>query len=992
MRKLGIIVLIIVALVVIAAFAIPRLVNVNQYHDRIQAELESRLGRKVTLGEMHLSILPLAFRVDNPVVGEDPHFQSDRPFAQAQELDISLKLWPLLHKDVQISSLDLLKPKIELIRNPAGQWNFSTLGTPQPTTAPQPPTPAQRPTPQPAPPSQKPSQAPAFSLSDLKIRDGQVALTDYQKGQGRAVYQNIDLELKNFAPDKPSSVTATAHLPGPGSQIVSVDGSGGPVDQNNPINTPFDGTVKLREVSLSAAQKFLNKPAIAGLDGVASGDMHIKNQPGTLASSGTVKLADARIHNVNIGYPITADYSFTDNLNTDLLQIQKGDFKLGQTPLAVSGTVNMRPTPADLNLKLNASNVSIEEAARLAAAMGVAFNPGMQIRGRLTADLHAQGPATKPVMNGTLAANNLSISGKDVPAPVNVNAIDLALTPQSIRSNQFTASTGGTALNAQFTLTQYASPNPDIDLALNTNNAQIGELLNIAKAYGISAVNGMSGSGVLTLDVHATGPIKNTAAMNFSGSGAIRNASLKPQQLTEPLGVRNADLRFTQNSIVLQNLAASLGQTNATGNMTVRNLAAPQLQFTLAADTVNVSQLEQMLSSGPPQAQQPHKKRASAWDLVPRAEAAPASSAAPSILSKTTGTGTVTIGTVLYDQLVLNNLHSNVTLDRGIVRLAPLTAQLYGGQETGSVIIDTRPTPMTYAINTQLSNVDANKLISSVSSLKQTLYGLLAANANAQFAAAPSDQIARTLNGTMSLDLRNGKLVGVDLLNELANVGKFVGFNHAATNFTNLAQLTGNFNVQNGVANTNNLKAVIDGGTLAAAGNVNLASEAVDMHVTAVLSQTMSKMVGGTGIGGFMNTALANNRGELVIPVIVSGTLSRPTVAPDLQKIAQMKLQNLLPTSSNPGQLTSGILGAVLGGRGAGQGQQQGGLSGILGALGGQQQQNQNNQQNRPQQPISQEQQQQQQQQQRQQQQQQNPLDQLLNAITGGGNQQQQQR
>ncbi len=966
MRKLGIIVVIIVVLFVIAVWAVPHFVNINQYHDRIRAELESRLGRKVTLGQMHLSVIPLAFRVENPVVSEDPHFNSSRPFAEAQELDVSVKFWPLLHKDVQVNSLDLLKPKIELIRDQAGQWNFSTLGKPQPAAAPAPqePAPPQKPAPQQpsTQPPPKPGKTPEVSLADLKIRDGQVALTDYQKNQGRTVYNNIDLELKNFAPDKPFSIAATVHLPGAGSQTVSLDGAGGPVDQNNPMNTPFDGTVKLRDVSLSGAQKFLNKPAIAGLEGVATGDMHIKNQPGTLASNGTLKLADARINNVNIGYPITADFNFADNLNTDLLQIHKGDFKLGSTPLSVNGTVNMKPTPAEVNLKLTAANVSIEEAARLAAAMGVAFNPGMQIKGRLNADLHAQGPATKPVMDGSLAANKLSISGKDVPTPVNVNAIDLALTPQSIRSNHFTASTGGTSLNAQFTLTNYTAPSPDIDLTMDTSNAQIAELINIAKAYGVSAVDGMSGSGVLTLNVHATGPIKNTSAMTFSGSGAIRNASLKTPQLTQPLGVRNADLRFTQNSIVLQNLAASLGQTNATGNMTVRNLAAPQLEFTLAADTVNVSQLEQMLSSGPPQAQPPQKKRASAWDLVPRAEAAPAQPAAPSILTKATGAGTVTIGTVLYDQLVLNNLHSNVTLDRGIVKLDPLTAQLYGGQETGSVIIDMRPTPMTYAVNTKLSNVDANKLISSVSSVKQTLYGLLAANANAQFAAAPSDQIARTLNGTMSLDLRNGKLVGVDLLNQLAQVGKFVGFNHAATNFTNLMQLTGNFNIQNGVANTNNLKAVIDGGTLAAAGNVNLASEAVDMHVTAVLSQAMSKMVGGTGIGGMMNTALANNRGELVIPVLVTGTLSHPTIAPDLQKVAQMKLQNLLPTANNPGQLTTGILGGILGGNRGAQGQPQGGLGGIIGALGGQQQ-NQNNQQNRQQQPISQPQQPQQQQQ-----------------------------
>jgi hypothetical protein len=193
--------------------------------------------------------------------------------------------------------------------------------------------------------------------------------------------------------------------------------------------------------------------------------------------------------------------------------------------------------------------------------------------------------------------------------------------------------------------------------------------------------------------------------------------------------------------------------------------------------------------------------------------------------------------------------------------------------------------------------------------------------------------------------------MNVDLLHELAAVGKFVGTNFAAAKgFTNVAQLTGDFNVKNGVAQTNNLKAVIDGGTLAAAGLINLADQSLNLHMTAVLNKALSSQVGGTQIGGFMNTALANNQGELVLPVIVTGTFQHPQVAPDLQQVAQMKLKNLLPTTKNPGQLTQGILGAILGnknqGGAAGQqgGQSKGGLGGILGAISGQQQQ-QNQQQ-----------------------------------------------
>ena len=44
-----------------------------------------------------------------------------------------------------------------------------------------------------------------------------------------------------------------------------------------------------------------------------------------------------------------------------------------------------------------------------------------------------------------------------------------------------------------------------------------------------------------------------------------------------------ADLQFSQNAATLNNLNSSLAGSNFTGNMTVRNFNAPQLQFTLNA-------------------------------------------------------------------------------------------------------------------------------------------------------------------------------------------------------------------------------------------------------------------------------------------------------------------------------------------------------------------------------------------------------------------------
>src|SRR5437763_836824 len=125
MRKLAIAVIVIILLIVIAGLALPHLIDVNQYRGQVQAQVQKQLNRPVQLGEMSLSVFPLAVRVNNVSIADDPGFHSNVPFAQVQQLNVSVKLLPLLAKNIEVKSLEMQHPKIELIRNAAGVWNFA---------------------------------------------------------------------------------------------------------------------------------------------------------------------------------------------------------------------------------------------------------------------------------------------------------------------------------------------------------------------------------------------------------------------------------------------------------------------------------------------------------------------------------------------------------------------------------------------------------------------------------------------------------------------------------------------------------------------------------------------------------------------------------------------------------------------------------------------------------------------------------------------------
>jgi uncharacterized protein involved in outer membrane biogenesis len=934
MRKVIIVSIVVCVLIVLVLAVIPRFLDVNNYRGQIQAELQSRLGRSVMLGDISLSLLPPSLRVRDVVIGEDPRFGGG-PFAKAQELAVRVSLIPLLRKNVEIQSLQLINPDIQLICNREGDWNYASLGqNPNPQPAPvraqtQPQAPAQAPEAK-APEAGQAKGGTQLSLAHLEIRNGRVRLTDEQR-KAKNTYDNIDLTVNDFVPGRTFGVDAALHIAGKGDQQIQVTGQAGPMADGSAM-IPFDGTADLKEISLADLSRAAGISALNGYSGVLSGSLKAKTESGVIHSDGSLRIDDPQIRNTKLGYPITLDYRLSGDLKGGVINIEKGTLNLGPTPVTITGSLNTTATPARMDMRVGTQGASLSEIARLAAAAGVAFNAGVDIRGRLDADIAAKGAVSSPALGGDIRANGLEVTGGQIKQPVTLPQIEIALTPAAITCNQFTARTGSTQLTGQFTLKDYTGQAPTIQATLNTEKADVGELLSMAGAYGVSAVEGLSGSGQLSLNLTAAGPVKDASAMVFSGSAALQNATLHTPSLTKPLKIKNANVKFSQNSMLLENLAASLDQTNASGNLSIRNFASPQIQFALNIDKMDLAALEQIIATpGAP------AKRAE-FRLVPNAYAEKSASE-PGLMTKAVGSGTVTVGLLKYDQLVLTDVKSNVTLDRGIIRLAPLTSGVYSGQQTGEIILDTRRDPVTVAVNMKMQKVDGNKLLSSVSSVRDTLYGLLAANANARFSVGGSSNFAQSLNGQLSLDLSDGRLAKVDLLNQLASIGKFLGATQASKQpFTDVTKLTGTLNVVNGLAETNDLRAVIPGANLAAKGTANLATNVLSMHLTAVLSKEFSQKVGGTSVGGFMQTALANDKGELVMPVLVAGTFDQPKFAPDLEEIARMRLQNLLPSFGNPGSLSSGILGAVMGGKNA-QGKQQGGIGGILGALGGQQNQ-----------------------------------------------------
>ena len=73
--------------------------------------------------------------------------------------------------------------------------------------------------------------------------------------------------------------------------------------------------------------------------------------------------------------------------------------------------------------------------------------------------------------------------------------------------------------------------------SLAVARASLAELLALMRATGMADLNG---SGVVSLDVQIHGAYQRPEGLNYAGTGALENATLRTSSLSQPLQVRNA--------------------------------------------------------------------------------------------------------------------------------------------------------------------------------------------------------------------------------------------------------------------------------------------------------------------------------------------------------------------------------------------------------------------------------------------------------------------
>jgi len=187
----------VVGLAIGTLLIVPAFVDLSIFKRTYLPIIEEAIHRRVDVSEVRLSLVPTpSIRLSNLRVSDSPAFP-DNIFFAARQLQLRLKLWPLLRGRFEVTEFVLEKPVINLLKKPDGTFNYADLADKEIPLEKRSAGKKKKAVPK----SQQASTLPFVLPNRMRIKDGQLNIET--KGQKPVSIDGIDLSLQDFIGEQP---------------------------------------------------------------------------------------------------------------------------------------------------------------------------------------------------------------------------------------------------------------------------------------------------------------------------------------------------------------------------------------------------------------------------------------------------------------------------------------------------------------------------------------------------------------------------------------------------------------------------------------------------------------------------------------------------------------------------------------------------------------------------------------------------------------------
>lgn len=697
----------IVLLVLVLAAFVPPFINVNRYKLRVVDSISRALGRNVSVSGIEMRLLPRPGVVlSGFVVADDPSYSAE-PMLRAETVAAYIRLSSLWRGRLEIGTLELDTPSLNLVRRPDGHWNVESLlqrtshVSSAPTTAPR---------------SQPRARFPYVEATGGRI--------NFKLNQIKKAFSFTDanfslwLESEDEWGVRMKAKPTRTDLALSDTGQLSLDGTfrRAPLLRDTPVKVKVD----FAKGQLGQISKLIYGRD-RGWRGGAAATASLTGTPDALGVVLDAQVDDFRRYDIALGEALrlhvhcTGSYSITADAITDA--VCESPVKPGT--LRISGTAS--------HWGINSYQVAIT-AQQIPMSRFVAF--ARHAKKDLPPDLDASGEADatfdvrKPAggfttWSGGGQTSNLVLLSKVLTAPLQVGRIDFAVpggesapsgnARPARKSKQAPPAPVGFALLVKpFPLPMGAtSPatvsgffDDDNYRATVSGNTELSALIQIASALGVKTpAIGLKGDAEVELEL--AGSWAGFALPAISGQMHAKDAVAELQGINEPLQVTSAIASFVEGNVRLDAFSGSFASGPAIGG----NASFPMqctgpetcvVHFNLHSNELSLARVNQLLN--PSSVSQPWYHLLS---LGSRHNDA---------LLKLYAEGNIAVNRLQLGSVVVNNFAGKLEMSAGKVQLDIARSDVFGGKHIGRWSADYTQSPAMYTGGGAVQKVSMEQL------------------------------------------------------------------------------------------------------------------------------------------------------------------------------------------------------------------------------------------------------------------------------------------
>ncbi len=367
-------------------------ISSSRVKDLVVKQAEKALKRKVEIGDLRVNLLR-GIKVKRIMIGNTRGF-AEEPFLEGDSFVLNFSLLPLFKKQIVISKITFLSPRILIERNQKGIWNFADLIKTSPG-----PGEGQ---------NGGPGKALTLLLSQVSVSKGEITLRDrmFSSENKEMKLKAVDLRLSGFSPSSSTKLKISAQVQG-GSLELSGEG--------DIFKKEGDFRLRLKNFDLArmgpAYQALIPAGPPRGARGVLDLDLEGRIEEGRiLCSSGRLYLkgfGSGKIKNLgsNIIYKIEA------NLEERSLDIKEAKGNLDDVTFLLRGGLRELGKTPVLDLKLRAQ-VPLREVNRILE--GESPDKSRILEGLGELEMEVRGDLKNPKVKGGFDIAKLKVGKMEV--------------------------------------------------------------------------------------------------------------------------------------------------------------------------------------------------------------------------------------------------------------------------------------------------------------------------------------------------------------------------------------------------------------------------------------------------------------------------------------------------------------------------------------------------------------------------------------------------